>query len=508
VRVAIVGSGFSGLGMAIGLKRAGIHDFVLFERATQLGGTWRDNTYPGCQCDVPSHLYSFSFHPNPNWTRTYSTQGEILEYLRGCAAENDVVDRIRFDHRVTSARWNDDENAWMLETNQGLWVADVVIAAHGGLAEPAFPDIVGLEDFDGEVMHSAAWKPEVDLAGKRVAVVGTGASAIQIVPELQPIVEKLHVFQRTPTWVLPHTDRPIRDWERRLYRRVPLAQKLVRSAIYFGREYLAFGMTRDRRFLRPLERIAKGHLRRQVPDRDLRRKLRPRFELGCKRILLSNRFYPAVAAANSELITEAVRELRGSKIVGSQGTERDVDVVIFATGFHVVDNPTAETVTGRTGSSLADHWKRQGMGAYLGTTVDTFPNLFLMTGPNTGIGHTSLVVMIEAQIRYIVDALQTMSKARLASVEVRESAVSAFNEELQTKMQGTVWTTGGCQSWYLDEQGRNPTLWPDFTWRFKRATRRFDPAAYLLTPSRTAAMPGPRGRAGTSLSEVSAANAR
>ncbi|MEA2433529.1 MAG: hypothetical protein QOG54_986 [Actinomycetota bacterium] len=479
IRAAIVGSGFSGLGIAIGLKRAGIDDFVLFERASDLGGTWRDNIYPGCQCDVPSHLYSFSFRPNPNWTRTYSMQPEILDYLRGCA--HDVMGHIRFDHCVTSARWDDDGNVWVIDTDQGTWVADVLIAANGGLAEPAFPDIPGLDTFDGEVMHSAAWKPEKDLAGKRVAVVGTGASAIQIVPQLQPIVEKLHVFQRTPAWILPHTDRPIRERERNLYRRFPLLQKVVRRAVYLARESLVLGMTRNRRFLRPLERVARAHLARQVPDRELRKLLRPRFSLGCKRILLSNRFYPAVASPNCELITAGVSELRGRSIVGAAGTEREVDAVIFATGFRVIDNPTTELVTGSAGVSLADHWRDGGMRAYLGTTVDTFPNLFLMTGPNTGIGHTSLVVMIEAQIRYIVDALKTMSRLDLASVEVLPSSLEAFNDELQAKMQDTVWTMGGCVSWYLDEHGRNPTLWPDFTWRFKRATRQFDPVAYRLT---------------------------
>ena len=481
VRVAVVGAGFSGLGIAIGLKRAGINDFVLLERASELGGTWRDNSYPGCQCDVPSHLYSFSFHLNPNWTRTYSMQLEIFDYLRDCAEQNNVVEHIHFNQRVTSARWSEDDLVWVVETERETWIADALIAAHGGLAEPAFPDIAGLDSFEGEIMHSAAWNPEVDLAGKRVAVVGTGASAIQIVPQLQPVVGELKVYQRTPAWVLPHTDRPIKEAERKLYRRLPLVQKAVRAAIYFARESLVIGMTRYRSFLRPLERIALMHLARQVPDRHLRRKLRPRFTLGCKRILLSNHFYPAVASANCELLTEAAGELRGSSIVGTGGTVRDVDAVVFATGFHVIDNPTAELVTGRTGVTLAEHWRERGMGAYLGTTVDGFPNLFLMTGPNTGIGHTSLVVMIEAQIRYIIDALETMSRRGLAAIEVRPSALAAFNARLQSKMQDTVWTMGGCASWYIDEQGRNPTLWPDFTWKFKRATRRFDPAAYLLT---------------------------
>jgi cation diffusion facilitator CzcD-associated flavoprotein CzcO len=479
-RIGIVGTGFAGLGAAIGLKRAGIDDFVVFERAADVGGTWRDNTYPGCQCDVPSHLYSFSFRPNPEWSRTYSTQPEIHRYLQRCAAESDVLPHVRFEHDVTNTSWLESEARWRVETSRGTWHVDYLILGHGGLATPSIPEIPGLESFTGRIVHSAAWDEGLDLDNQRVAVIGTGASAIQIVPRIQPKVARLHVFQRTPAWVLPHSDRPISDRERALYRRVPLAQKIVRAAIYAARELLVVGMAKRPRALKPLRAVAVKHLRSSVKDRELRRKLTPRYSPGCKRLLLSNEFYPALAAWNSELVTDAIREVKPSSIVTADGTEREIDCLVFATGFRVTDNPALSRVHGIGERSLRDAWHEAGMSAYLGTTVPGYPNLFLMTGPNTGIGHTSLVVMIEAQIKYIVDCIRYMGKHDLDTVEVKAEVADAFNEEVQTKMRRTVWTMGGCVSWYLDDKGRNSTLWPDFTWRFMRATRRFEPRDYVL----------------------------
>ena len=484
--IAIIGTGFSGLGVAMALKRERIEDFVILERRSGVGGTWHDNRYPGCQCDVPSHLYSFSFRPNPEWSRTYSTQPEIERYLRRCADESGVLPHVRFDHDVLRTRWDDEEQMWFIETNQGTWAAEKLIGAWGGLAEPAFPDLPGLDSFRGRVMHSAAWDQDVSLEGKRVAVVGTGASAIQIVPQVQPQVDKLYVFQRTPAWVLPHTDRPITERERNLYRRFPLAQKAVRGAIYAARELMAIGMTKNPRYLAPLRALALRHLRTQVRDRGLRRKLAPSYSPGCKRLLLSNDYYPALDAANAELVTEPIQELRGNAIVTGDGSQHEVDVVVFATGFRVTDNPMKDRIFGSGGRSLTDAWRDTGLTAYLGTTTAGFPNLFLMTGPNTGIGHTSLVVMIESQIRYVIDCLRYMQERSIGAVEVRREAQDRFNEGLQDKMARTVWTTGGCASWYIDEHGKNSTLWPDFTWRFRLMTRRFDPAAYALRPARPA----------------------
>ena len=479
-RVAIIGTGFAGLGMAIALKRAGRDDFVVFERASQVGGTWRDNTYPGCQCDVPSHLYSFSFRLNPEWSRTYSTQPEIQDYLRACAHESGVLPHVLFDHDVKFSRWDEDESCWVIETSGGTWRADFLISAKGGLSEPAIPDIDGLDTFEGDVVHSGAWDQHLDLTGRRVAVVGTGASAIQIVPRLQPIVEQLSVFQRTPAWVLPHTDRPISDRERAIYRRFPLAQKLVRGLIYFGREMLVFGMAKNTRFLEPLRRYAQANLYKTVKNRDLRKKLTPRFAPGCKRLLLSDHYYPALVCANVDVVTDPIASIERDAIVTDDGVRHEVDAIVFATGFRVTDNPALERLTGSEDRSLMEHWATSGMRAYLGTTVAAFPNLFLMTGPNTGIGHSSLLVMVEAQIRYILDALRYLDAHEAKRFEVRHGVLERFNDELQSKMDRTVWTQGGCASWYLDDKGRNPTLWPDFTWRFKRATRHFNPSDYVI----------------------------
>jgi cation diffusion facilitator CzcD-associated flavoprotein CzcO/pimeloyl-ACP methyl ester carboxylesterase len=481
----VIGAGFGGLGVSIALDRAGI-DHVIFERAEDVGGTWWVNGYPGCRCDVPSHLYSFSFALNPDWSDTYSERGEIQAYLRHVAERFGVVRRIRFRHEVLEARWDDAAQRWHIETSAGRWTADVLVAATGGLSEPSTPDLPGLERFEGTVFHSGEWDRQHDQTGERVAVIGTGASAVQIVPSIQPKVARLHLFQRTPGWVLPHSGRPIRDWERALYRRLPILQRLVRSGVYWLRELLIFGMVKNPRHMELVRQMAVDHLRRQVPDEALREKLTPTFLPGCKRLLPSNDYYPALTAENVELVTDAIREVRPRSIVTADGVEREVDTIVMATGFRVTNHPVFERVHGRDGRSVTETWRETGAQAYLGTTVAGFPNMFVISGPNTGIGHTSLVVMIEAQLPYIMGALRLMEERGLGAVEVRAEAQAAFNEDLQRRMAGTVWNTGGCASWYLDAQGRNTTLWPDFTWRYRRRMRRFDVAAYLLEPRRSA----------------------
>ena len=479
VRVAIVGTGFAGLGAAIALERAGIEHVVL-ERADDLGGTWRDNTYPGCRCDVPSHLYSFSFAPNPEWSETYSPQPEILAYLRRTAEEHGVVDRIRFGHEVREARWEVDAQRWVLDTAAGTLTADVVVLGNGPLAEPAIPDLPGLDRFEGTAFHSARWQHDHDLRGKRVAVIGTGASAIQFVPEIQPVVEHMTVFQRTAPWVLPHRNRRITNLERRIYRAFPAAQRFVRNLVYWSRELFVTSMLKNAGALERVETMAKAHLEAQVPDPELRARITPEYTPGCKRLLPSNDWLPALQQPNVDLATEKIIEVTPTGLVTADGVEHEVDTIIFGTGFRVTDNPVAERVVGKDGKSLAAHWADDGQQAYLGTTVDRFPNLFLLAGPNTGIGHTSLVVMIEAQLAYLVDALRTMERTGAASVEVRRTVIDAFNADVQRKAAPTVWNSGGCASWYLDANGRNTTIWPDHTYKFVRRTRRFDPASYEL----------------------------
>jgi cation diffusion facilitator CzcD-associated flavoprotein CzcO len=464
--IVIVGSGFSGLGMAIRLKEAGVDDFVILERADEVGGTWQANTYPGCACDVPSHLYSFSFAPNPEWTQTYSPQPEIWDYLRRCADTYSLRPHIRLNTPVDSATWLDDERRWELETPQGTMHARVVIAGMGPLTEPRIPDLPGLDTFAGATFHSARWDHDFDLKGKRVASIGTGASAIQYVPEIQREVEKVHVFQRTPPWVMPHSNRPIRDWERRLYRALPAAQKLVRAGVYAGRELLVLGFAKRPRLMRFVERIARRHMRAQISDPALLERVTPDYTIGCKRILPSNRWYRTLAKDNVELVTGGVREVRSGSIVGADGVEREVDAIIFGTGFHVTDIPAAHCVRGRGGTLLDDVWHGSPR-AYMGTSIAGFPNLFFLLGPNTGLGHSSMVYMIESQVSHVLAVLRHMRSRGAETVEIRPEAQARFNADIDRRMKGTVWQTG-CSSWYLDRTGRNATIWPDWTWRFRR----------------------------------------
>jgi cation diffusion facilitator CzcD-associated flavoprotein CzcO len=477
-RVAIVGTGFSGLGMAIKLKEQGEHDFVLLERAGDIGGTWRDNTYPGCRCDVPSHLYSFSFAPNPDWSSTFSPQPEILDYLKDCAERHGILPHVRFHTELEHARWDNDRQRWQIDTSHGSLTADVLIAAQGPLSDPSLPAVPGIETFEGTAFHSARWDHDHDLTGERVAVIGTGASAIQFVPEIQPKVGKLHVFQRTAPWVIPHRNRPMKRWERVIYRLFPPAQVAMRAGIYWARESFVLQF-RHRSVGKLLERIPMMHMRRQIKDPELRRKLTPDYRIGCKRILPTDEWYPALAQPNVEVICGGLTEVRPNSVVAEDGTELEVDTIIFGTGFHVTDVPIATRVEGREGRTLAEVWKGS-MQAYKGTTVAGFPNLFFLVGPNTGLGHTSIVFMIESQINYVIDALRTLTDRGARTLEVRPEAQAAYNAELDRMTQGTVWVSGGCQSYYIDRNGHNSALWPTYTWPFRRRLREFDPGAYAV----------------------------
>jgi cation diffusion facilitator CzcD-associated flavoprotein CzcO len=483
VEVAIIGAGFSGLGMARSLKQRGIEDFVVLERAAEVGGTWQYNTYPGCRCDVPSHLYSFSFAPNPEWSHTYSAQPEIRAYLVRCAEEFGVRPHIRTGVELRGAAWQEGRSCWQLETSAGTLTAKVLVSGMGPLTEPKLPDVPGIEAFEGKTMHSARWDHEYDLTGKTVASIGTGASAIQYVPEIQPLVEKLYVVQRMPPWVMPHGDRAITGAERALYRRLPVAQRLVRGAVYAGKELLVLGFAKRPALMNALEKVSHAHMRKHVSDPELQRRLTPDYRLGCKRILPSNRWYPALVAPNVELVSGGLTEVRPRSIVTSDGRERQVDAIVFGTGFHVTDLPLAGKLRGRSGQLLDDVWEGSPR-AYLGSTVPDFPNLFLLLGPNTGLGHSSMIYMIESQIAHVSDAILALRGSGATEIEVRPEAHDAYNRDVDARMRGTVWDTGGCVSFYLDASGRNATLWPDWTWRFHRLCTRFDPGAYWLRTSR------------------------
>jgi cation diffusion facilitator CzcD-associated flavoprotein CzcO len=476
--IAIVGAGFSGLGAAILLKQRGREDFAVFEAADDVGGTWRDNSYPGCRCDVPSHLYSFSFAPNPHWSESFSAQPEIWAYLRDCADRFGLRPHLRLGHRVTEARWDGD--VWRIRTSQGAYTARVLITGNGPLSDPALPDIPGLATFAGTAFHSARWDHAHDLAGKRVAVIGTGASAIQFVPEIAPVVAELTVFQRTAPWIMPRRQRRISRVEQAVYRRVPGAQRLARTALYWARDSLAFGFIRPG-VMRRAQKLAEGHLRRQVRDEGLREKLTPSYVMGCKRVLLSNDYLPALARDNVSVQTAPITAVTPTGIVTADGTTHEVDTIIFGTGFHVTDSPIADAIVGAGGRRLSAAWSPT-MRAYLGTSVTGFPNMFMLLGPNTGLGHTSVVLMVEAQLEQVLRALAHMDATGTRAIEPTPAALDAWVDQVDRDMAPTVWATGGCRSWYLDATGRNSTLWPGFVTSYRRRARRFRAADYQAVP--------------------------
>ena len=480
--IAIVGAGFGGLGTAIRLKQQGTHDFVVLERAADIGGTWFANSYPGCQCDVPSNLYSFSFAPKADWTRSYPEQPQILDYLRDCARRFGIYEHIRLNCELLGATWVASDARWHLATGDGELRARILIAAPGLLSEPTLPPIPGLDRFRGKVFHSAAWDHAHDLGGERVALFGTGATAVQIAPRLLPRVERLHVFQRTPPWVLPHADRAIPPWLQRAYGAVPGLQRLARAAVYALREPIALGMAYEPRLLKAAELVARAHLRRQVGDPQLRRRLKPEYSAGCKRLLLSNDWYPTLAAPNAEVVTAPIREIAEHGVLTTDYAEREVDTIICATGFAPTDPPLARRLRGPGERSLSEAWAGSPR-AYLGTTVAGFPNLFLLYGPNLNLGHSSIVYMLEAQIHYVIEALRAMRERGAGSLDVRPEVQGAWNAELDARLRRSVWNTGGCRSWYMDANGRNSVQWPGFTFNFRRRVHRFDPGDYVLQPA-------------------------
>ncbi|SDE02382.1 flavin-containing monooxygenase [Nocardioides lianchengensis] len=484
----VVGAGFAGLCTAIKLQEDGETDFLVVEKADDVGGTWRDNTYPGAACDVPSQLYSFSFAPNPDWTTSFSQQPEIQAYLQRVAREAGVLDRFAFGTRLEDAHWDDDAHEWVTVLS-GAVAGEVrsrtLVLGAGALSEPKLPDIDGLDGFGGEIFHSARWDHSADLAGKRVAVIGTGASAIQIVPELQRTVGHLDVYQRTAPWIIPRADRRYSSLERAALRSVPGLQRAYRTGIYLARESYVPAFTVQPKIAWPAKQLALANIRRGIEDPALRARVTPTFELGCKRVLISNTYYPALAADNAELVTDGIAKVTADAVVTTDGTERPVDAIVVATGFHTTDLPIAAQVTGRTGRTIAEVWDERGMSAYKGATVPGFPNLFFVVGPNTGLGHSSMVFVIESQVAYLRAAVRAMREERYAAVEPTESATDRWNDRLQKRMSRTVWSTGGCSSWYQDKHGRNTTLWPRATFTMRAQLASFDEAAYTCTPTPT-----------------------
>jgi cation diffusion facilitator CzcD-associated flavoprotein CzcO len=485
-RVAIIGSGFSGLGMAIKLKQAGENNFIVFEKDSGVGGTWQVNSYPGCACDVQSHLYSYSFEPNPNWTRMFATQPEIRGYLQHCASKYNVMPHVRLNNAIEHLRWNEQEQHWHLQDANGIhYTANIVVSGMGGLSKPALPEIRGLDKFAGKVFHSQQWDHAYDFRGKRVAVIGTGASAIQFVPQIQPKVAHLDLYQRTPPWILPKPDRPISGLERSLFARIPALQKLWRGLIYSQLETRVLGFAVSPKVMLLPQTIAKHHIYTRIKDPILRKKVTPDYRFGCKRVLISDDYYPALTQKNVDVITAGIREITETSVITNDGTRRDVDAVILGTGFRVSDLVARGMLFGRNGLDITDIWKN-GPSAYKGICVTGFPNLFFLMGPNTGLGHSSMVYMIESQIHYVMDAVARMQQNGWQSVDVKPDLQEHYNRDIQGGLGHSVWNAGGCSSWYLHPvTGRNTALWPGFTFNYRATTKHFDASAYQISSGAT-----------------------
>ena len=538
--VLIIGAGFSGIAAGTRLLREGLEDFQIIDRGHEVGGTWRDNTYPGAACDVPSHLYSLSFSQEFDWSRSFGTQPEIADYQRSVAVEQGLYPYIRFRTEMLDARWDDAAGRWLVTTRElphqlddadgrtvvassgemvdkvfggdgsgagvgdgsgngsgdgrrdagstTTWSARELVLGVGALCEPRLPDIEGIEGFEGTIFHSARWDHDADLRGKRVAVIGTGASAIQIIPKIAPIVGHLDVYQRTAPYVIPRLDRSYFGWERAALRNVPGLRRVVRGQDWFFRELQVPGLTRNENFMAPIKALALGMLRVQVRDPELREKLTPKFTIGCKRMLISNTYFPAIARDNVDLVTDPIQRVNAHSITTADGTERPIDVLVVCTGFHVTDSPTFELVHGRDGESLSEMWGREGMSAHKGTTVHGFPNLSVLMGPATGLGHSSMIYMVESQVNYFMDMLKTKRRHGADVAEVSARAQGEWNDWIRKRLPETVWVTG-CGSWYLDEHGNAPAVWPSWTWKFRAKTKKFDASSYDLRVARPALEP-------------------
>ncbi len=482
--IVVVGSGFAGLGMAIRLQQEGRTDLLVLEQGDSVGGTWRDNDYPGCACDVPSHLYSFSFAQNPDWSRTFSPQAEIRDYIERTADQFGMREKIRFNSRLTAATWDEDARLWRLEVNGGetTVTARVVIGGLGPLNRPSYPKVAGRDDFAGTAFHSMHWDHDHDLRGKRVAVIGTGASAIQFIPEVAKDAAAVDVYQRTAPWVLPKPDRPVRPRVRALFRHVPGLLSAYRAWIYARLEARVIAFDHPR-FAVFGERLARSYAARKIQDPELLEKVIPDYRMGCKRVLLSNNYLRALAKDHVDVITTGIDAITPAGIRTADGTERAYDTIIYGTGFKVTEPYSEIAFTGRDGVDLAEKWTREGTHAHKGATIDGFPNLFLLVGPNTGLGHNSIIYMIESQITYVLDALNQMDTRGAVAVDVTPAAITAYNDELQQRLAGTVWQSGGCASYYQDEHGVNRAIWPGHTYTFRRLVREFDTPNYELIPA-------------------------
>jgi cation diffusion facilitator CzcD-associated flavoprotein CzcO len=474
--IAVVGGGFGGVGAAVMLRRAGYEDVTVFEKGERVGGVWNHNTYPGAACDVPSHLYEFSFAPN-RWSRRYAPQAEIQAYLEGVARHHGVLDKVRTGTEVTSARWDEGRGRWRLETSAGPHEAEILLTACGQLSVPKTPAIAGLESFEGPAFHTAEWRHDVDLAGKRVAVIGTGCSAIQVVPAIQPLVEQLDVYQRSPGWTMPKMDYAYSERAHALFKRFPAVRRLDRAAVFAFMEFGAAAMTRRQWLLPALRAAARRQIEGAIEDPELRRKVTPSDELGCKRMMLTDEWYPTLTEPNVELVAERIAAVTPGGVRDAAGVERVADVLVLATGFATHGFVAPMEIVGREGA-LAQEWAEVAR-AYLGLSVPGFPNMFLLYGPNTNGGTGSVIYTIEAGVGHVIAALGELDRAEAKRIEVRREAAERFDRELRDALAGTVWHSG-CTNWYVDENGNDPQQWPWLWSTYRRRTAKLAPGAYAL----------------------------
>jgi len=454
----IVGAGISGIAAAIRLQKVGYNNFKIIEKASRVGGTWRENTYPGCGCDVPSALYSYSFAPSAKWSHLFARQPEILNYLEEVSENFNIKPLIQFNTSLDDARWDDSRHLWVLETNQGQYLAKTVICATGPITEPQTPKLDGLETFTGEMFHSAKWNHNYDLTGKRIAVIGTGASAIQFVPQIQPKAKELYVFQRTAPWVLPKPDMNLNDWGKSIIAKYPAIQQTWRNSVAQSLNAINFGL-RNPIALKPLNAIGKQLLKLQIKDPVLRKNVTPGFTVGCKRILFANNYYPALQADNTRLIPHGLVKVEGNTVVAANGERHEVDVIIWGTGFEVSHPPIGKKIHNDKGQRLSELWKDSSPEAYLGTNLENVPNAFLMLGPNVLV-YDSFIGLAEAQLDYIVDGLQQIKARGISKLTIKPTVLRHHNQEVQKHLQTTVFNSGGCKSYYLDANGRNFAAWP------------------------------------------------
>ena len=463
----VVGAGISGIAAAYKMNQAGYHDYVVFEKADRVGGTWRDNNYPGCGCDVPSALYSFSFSPSHKWSHLFAKQPEILSYLEDVAAKFDLNKKIEFNNELVSAKWDQSQGIWNLETSKGLYKAKTVMFTTGPITEPSMPKVKGIETFKGEMFHSARWNHDYDLKGKRVAVIGTGASAIQFIPQVQPLASELFVFQRTAPWVLPKADMDLNDTAKNIIKRFPVIQKTWRNSIAQILNGINFGL-RNPKTLKPVNALSRQLLKLQIKDEQLRKDVTPNFDIGCKRLLFANNYYPALQQDNVKLIPHGLVEIDGNTVISANGERHEVDVIIWGTGFEVSHPPIGKRVYDVEGKLLADRWKDSSPEAYWGTSIEGLPNAFLVLGPNILV-YDSFIGIAEAQIGYIVDGLVKMKSQKIKQLVIKKEVIAKHNHLVQKHLKTTVFNAGGCKSYYLDANGRNFAAWP---WSLKELRSR------------------------------------